>query len=99
MVTERRMTHTFPAISLNTERLVLRPLEDEDVPAFTEMMNDEQVAAWTSVPQPFTEAAARTWIDEEAPAARTSGRGLHLAVTEFLTHRLVGIIRLGNTDW
>ncbi|MEU9188363.1 GNAT family N-acetyltransferase [Streptomyces sp. NPDC048484] len=93
------MTNTFPDISLNTERLVLRPLEDEDIPAFTEMMNDEQVAAWTSVPQPFTEATARAWVDEYAPSTRTSGRGLDLAVIEFLTQRLVGIIQLGSTDW
>jgi RimJ/RimL family protein N-acetyltransferase len=93
------MTNTFPDISLSTERLVLRPLEDDDVPALTEMMNDEQVAAWTSVPQPFTEDAARSWINEYAPAERTAGRGLDFAVAEFLTQRLVGIIQLGRTNW
>ncbi|NGO08194.1 GNAT family N-acetyltransferase [Streptomyces sp. HC44] len=93
------MTNTFPDISLSTERLVLRPLEDDDVPALTEMMNDELVGAWTSVPQPFTEHAARTWVTEDAPAERTEGRGLDLAVTEFLTQRLVGIIQLGKTNW
>ena len=49
------MTGTFPNISISTERLVLRPLDEDDVPALAEMMNDEQVAAWTHVPQPFTE--------------------------------------------
>ncbi|MER5221445.1 GNAT family N-acetyltransferase [Streptomyces flaveus] len=93
------MTNTFPDISLSTERLVLRPLEDDDVSALTEMMNDEQVVAWTSVSQPFTEDAARTWITEYAPTERTSGRGLDLAVTEFLTQRLVGVIQLGKADW
>ncbi|TPQ17491.1 GNAT family N-acetyltransferase [Streptomyces sporangiiformans] len=93
------MTNTFPDISLSTERLVLRPLEDDDVPALTEMMNDELVGAWTSVPQPFTQDAARTWVSEHAPAERTAGRGLDLAVTEFLTQRLVGVIQLGKTNW
>lgn len=93
------MTNTFPDISLSTERLVLRPLEDEDVPALTEMMNDEQVVAWTSVPQPFNEDAARSWVNRYAPGERTSGRGLDLAVTEFLTQRLVGIVQLGKTNW
>ena len=92
------MTNTFPDISLSTERLVLRPLEDDDVPALAEMMNDEQVVAWTGVPQPFTEDAARTWIPRYAPTERTSGRGLDLAVTEFLTQRLVGVIQLGRTE-
>ncbi|PZG89329.1 GNAT family N-acetyltransferase [Streptomyces sp. NTH33] len=93
------MTSTFPDISISTERLVLRPLEEDDVPALAEMMNDEQVAAWTDVPQPFTEDGARAWITEYAPAERTAGRGLHLAVTEFLTQRLVGIIQLTRTNW
>ena len=69
------MTSTFPNISISTERLVLRPLDEDDVPALAEMMNDEQVAAWTEVPQPFTEAGARRWITQQAPAERAAGRG------------------------
>ncbi|MET8581938.1 GNAT family N-acetyltransferase [Streptomyces collinus] len=93
------MTSTFPNVSISTERLVLRPLDEDDVPALAEMMNDEQVAAWTDVPQPFTEDGARHWISGYAPTERAAGRGLNLAVTEFLTQRLVGIIQLTGTDW
>ena len=93
------MTSTFPNISISTERLVLRPLDEDDVAALAEMMNDEQVAAWTDVPQPFTEDRARSWITEYAPAERAAGRGLDLAVTEFLTQRLVGIVQLTRTNW
>ncbi|MEW2295296.1 GNAT family N-acetyltransferase [Streptomyces sp. NPDC006743] len=93
------MTSTFPNISISTERLVLRPLDEDDVPALAAMMNDEQVAAWTDVPQPFTEEAALRWIGGHAPAERTAGRGLDLAVTEFLTQRLVGIVQLSKTNW
>ncbi|GAA5009701.1 GNAT family N-acetyltransferase [Streptomyces siamensis] len=93
------MTSTFPSISISTERLVLRPLDEDDVPALAEMMNDEQVAAWTDVPQPFSEDGARNWVTEYAPAERAAGRGLDLAVTEFLTQRLVGIVQLGKTNW
>ncbi|MBD0422022.1 GNAT family protein [Streptomyces sp. NPDC052309] len=93
------MTSTFPNISISTERLVLRPLDEDDAAALAAMMNDEQVAAWTDVPQPFTEQGAHTWITEHAPAEREAGRGLDLAVTEFLTQRLVGIIQLSKTNW
>ncbi|MFE6285342.1 GNAT family N-acetyltransferase [Streptomyces sp. NPDC057877] len=93
------MTSTFPNISISTERLVLRPLDEDDVPALADMMNDEQVVAWTDVPQPFTEDGARTWITGHARTERGSGRGLALAVTEFLTQRLVGLIQLTATDW
>ncbi|MGW2724509.1 GNAT family N-acetyltransferase [Streptomyces sp. NPDC001492] len=93
------MTSTFPNISISTERLVLRPLDEDDVNGLAEMMNDEQVGAWTDVPQPFTEEQARHWITEYAPTERTAGRGLDLAVTEFLTQRLVGIVQLSKTNW
>ncbi|MGW5117472.1 GNAT family N-acetyltransferase [Streptomyces noursei] len=93
------MTSTFPDISLSTDRLVLRPLDEDDVPALAAMMNDELVASWTAVPQPYTEDAARTWITAYAPTERIAGRGLDLAVTEFLTQRLVGVVQLGNTNW
>ncbi|MFK4147893.1 GNAT family N-acetyltransferase [Streptomyces sp. NPDC004065] len=93
------MTSTFPNVSISTERLVLRPFEESDIQAFAEMMNDELVTAWTSVPHPYTEADARTWITELAPAERAEGRGIVFAVDEFLTQRLVGTVHLRNTDW
>ncbi|MEU3415316.1 MULTISPECIES: GNAT family N-acetyltransferase [unclassified Streptomyces] len=93
------MTSTFPNISISTERLVLRPLDEDDVPALAEMMNDEQVVAWTTVPHPYTDADARHCITRLAPAERTGGHGIVLAVTEFLTQRLVGLVHLKNTDW
>ncbi|MGW0083389.1 GNAT family N-acetyltransferase [Streptomyces sp. NPDC003393] len=93
------MTSTFPNVSISTERLVLRPFEESDIEAFAEMMNDELVTAWTSVPHPYTEADARAWITELAPAEREEGRGIVFAVDEFLTQRLVGTVHLRNTDW
>ncbi|MDJ0345012.1 GNAT family N-acetyltransferase [Streptomyces sp. H10-C2] len=93
------MTSTFPDISISTERLVLRPYEEADIPALAEMMNDELVTAWTSVPQPYTEDDARSFATRIAPAERTEGRGIVFAVTEFLTQRLVGTVHLQNTDW
>ncbi|MDQ0759305.1 GNAT family N-acetyltransferase [Streptomyces canus] len=93
------MTGTFPNISISTERLVLRPLDEDDVPALAEMMNDEQVGAWTDVPQPYSEEQARDWITQYAPTERETGRGINFAVTEFLTQRLVGIVQLAKTNW
>ncbi|WP_445399786.1 GNAT family N-acetyltransferase [Streptomyces sp. LE64] len=93
------MTTTFPDVSLSTERLVLRPFEDVDVPALTEMMNDESVVVWASAPHPYTEEDARAWVTEGAPGERTAGHGIVFAVTEFLTGRLVGTARLRAADW
>ncbi|EST20391.1 acetyltransferase [Streptomyces niveus NCIMB 11891] len=96
---ELSMTTTFPDVSISTERLVLRPFEAADIPAHIEMMNDEPVIAWTSAPYPYSAQDAEEWVNAIAPAERTEGRGLVLAVTEFLTQRLVGLARLKNTNW
>ncbi|MEV7413620.1 GNAT family N-acetyltransferase [Streptomyces sp. NPDC089919] len=93
------MTTTFPDVTISTDRLVMRPFEEADVMALAEMMNDELVTAWTSVPHPYTVADARRWVRHQAPAERTEGRGIALAVTEFLTQRLVGVVHLQNTNW
>lgn len=93
------MTSTFPDISISTDRLVLRPFDMADIPAYIEMMNDELVVAWTEAPYPYTQVDAERWVRRIAPAQRTGGDGIVLAVTEFLTQRLVGSVRLRNTDW
>ncbi|WP_129838460.1 GNAT family N-acetyltransferase [Streptomyces sp. RFCAC02] len=93
------MTSTFPDISISTERLVLRPFEEADVRELVDMMNDELTVSWTSVPHPYTLDEARLWITRVAPSERLEGRGIVLAVTEHLTHRLVGVIHLSNTNW
>jgi RimJ/RimL family protein N-acetyltransferase len=93
------MTATFPDISLSTERLLLRPYDEDDIPELVEMMNDDLVTAWTGSPQPYTEATARSFVTTGAPGERAGGRGLVLAVSELLTQRLVGTVQLQNTDW
>ncbi|WP_069814133.1 GNAT family N-acetyltransferase [Streptomyces sp. TP-A0874] len=93
------MRPTFPDVSISTERLVLRPFEEADVPTLVEMMDDELVTAWTALPHPYTPRHAHEWATRLAPAERTEGRGIVLAVVEFLTQRLVGSVHLHNTDW
>ncbi|MEV6316900.1 GNAT family N-acetyltransferase [Streptomyces sp. NPDC051776] len=93
------MTSTFPDISISTERLVLRPFEEGDVPALADMMNDELVTAWTSVPHPYSLDDASAWVTRIAPAERAEGRGIVFAVTELLTQGLVGSVHLQRTDW
>lgn len=93
------MNTTFPDVSISTDRLVLRPLEEADIPAFAEMMRDELVTAWTDEPVPYQDSDAREFVLRTAPALRREGRGIAFAVTELLTQRLVGLVRLRHTDW
>ncbi|MET9291950.1 GNAT family N-acetyltransferase [Streptomyces sp. NPDC003077] len=93
------MTSTFPDISISTDRLVLRPFDETDVPALADMMNDELITAWTTAPHPYTTADALEWATGKAAAVRSQGRGIVFAVNEFLTQRLVGSVHVDRTDW
>ncbi|MEV7774143.1 GNAT family N-acetyltransferase [Kitasatospora sp. NPDC086791] len=93
------MAASFPETAISTERLLLRPLAEDDAPGLATMMADDLVLAWTDFPQPFTEAYAAEFARTLAPAHRAAGRGIVLAVTEQLTQRLVGLVELRNTDW
>ncbi len=93
------MPASFPATAISTERLLLRPLEEDDTPGLVAMMADELVLNWTDVPQPYTRELASAWVRAGAPALRAQGRGIAFAVTEHLTQRLVGTVELQHTDW
>ncbi|MFI6845763.1 GNAT family N-acetyltransferase [Kitasatospora sp. NBC_00085] len=93
------MAASFPETAISTERLLLRPLAEDDAPGLAEMMADELVLAWTDAPHPFTETYAAELARTLAPAHRAAGRGIVFAVTEHLTQRLVGLVELRNTDW
>jgi RimJ/RimL family protein N-acetyltransferase len=74
--------------------LLLRPWGLEDVPRVTEACQDPEIPRWTAViPEPYTEADARTWIeqtirewDEHTEAA--------FAVTDAQTGEVLGAIGL-----
>lgn len=93
------MTAKFPDVSLSTERLLLRPYDEDDIPELVQMMNDELVTAWTGAPYPYTETTAHSFVTHGALLHRNTGQGMVFAVTEQLTQRLVGTVQLQNTDW
>lgn len=52
---------------IETERLVLRPYAEGDLPRQVELANDEKVLRMTgSMPYPYTEADARKWLQTHA---------------------------------
>ncbi|GAB2721212.1 GNAT family N-acetyltransferase [Kitasatospora kifunensis] len=93
------MPASFPETAISTERLLLRPLEEGDVPELVAMMADDLVLSWTDVPQPYTSEHALHWVRRQVPALRAEGRGIAFAITEHLTQRLVGTVELRSTDW
>jgi RimJ/RimL family protein N-acetyltransferase len=93
------MTSTFPDISINTERLVLRAFEEEDVSPLAELWADEPASTWLSDPIPAGEEQTRDWALRHCREQLETGRGVSFAAVEFMTNRLVGFIEVKNTDW
>jgi RimJ/RimL family protein N-acetyltransferase len=88
---------TFGVI-IETARLRLRPLREDDLADMVKLIDNWEVACWLSaVPHPYTEADGRRWIALVHQDHATS-RPLRFAVTLKETDRLIGGVGLdGNT--
>lgn len=79
----------LPTETIRTERLVLRPFSEADVPAVLAACQDPGIQRWISaLPVPYTEADARSFITEVAIEGRASGQSLTVAIEA--DGRLVG---------
>ena len=75
--------------TIRTDRLVLRPFREDDVPAVLAACQDADVQRWiTAIPVPYTEDDARTFVRELAIGGRARGRDLTVAIE--LDGRLIG---------
>ena len=95
---ERRVVAKFEPIV--TERLVLRPLEGHDRARLVQLANNWRVAKnLSSMPYPYTEAAADEWIGKQADLW-AGGKTVALAIT--LGGDYIGSIGVGvrdHDDW
>jgi len=83
---------------LETERLVLRPLTQDDAAAMSRLAGDRQIAQTTlSIPHPCSEEQARAWI-----AARTSQSARDTQVAFSIDSKeaghLIGTVGLGKIE-
>jgi RimJ/RimL family protein N-acetyltransferase len=77
-------------MELRGEGVILRPWRLEDVPAVTAACQDREIARWLSfVPQPYTEADARFYVQDciHAPEERKP-----FAITDAETGEVIGSI-------
>lgn len=85
------------AATIETERLLLRPLALTDAPAVAQLAGRREIADTTiSIPHPYSEQQARTWIS--AHATGTAGREVVFAIVEKRNSRLIGTIGLRDID-
>jgi RimJ/RimL family protein N-acetyltransferase len=70
-----------PNPALADGAIMLRPWHDADLEPMVAICRDPDVARFTRVPEPYTEADARTWLAAQA-GRRRAGEGLALAIVE-----------------
>jgi len=92
-------TPTFPLVTLETERLLLRPYRREDAPAVADACRDDLIQRWLPLPNPYTAADALTWCTQMAPRFRETGEGIEWAAIAIANQRLIGSFGLKRTDW
>jgi RimJ/RimL family protein N-acetyltransferase len=83
----------FPIEGLSDGSVRLRLIAEADLAAIVAACQDPEIARWTHVPDPYTDADARHWSDEQ-DRLRREGSELHLLVVEDDTDRLLGAIGL-----
>jgi [ribosomal protein S5]-alanine N-acetyltransferase len=84
--------------TLQTERLVLRPLTAQDAPALTRRAGRREIADTTiSIPHPYSEEQGRQWIAETAELF-AKGKSAVFAMQSKLDGNLVGTIGLRDID-
>ncbi len=82
------------ALTLSTERLLLSKPVLADAPRIIQLANDPLIAAYTlSVPYPYTEAAAITWL-AAINEGWSSGNAYSFAIREAGEGRMVGAVGL-----
>lgn len=83
-------------VTLNGERVLLRPLSMEDVPALAAFGLDEDLWKWIPT-RVTTEAEMRAYV-EDALAQQDRGTALAFVIVDKATAEVVGSTRYGNID-
>ncbi|MCL1679685.1 GNAT family N-acetyltransferase [Elizabethkingia miricola] len=80
-------------LKIETERLILSPLKESDIPLITEYLQEKIISDNTShIPYPYSESDARTWI-KMSDDALTAKTGYTFAIRE-KEGKIIGAIGL-----
>jgi RimJ/RimL family protein N-acetyltransferase len=88
----------FPLEGIDDGAIRLRLKRDADLEAVVAACQDPEIPRWTRVPEPYTEADARAWFEEQ-DRKRSDGSGLDLLIVGARDDRLLGSVGLVQLDW
>lgn len=84
---------------METERLVLRPLEEGDAESIYQNVKDHDIAKWTiNIPHPYPKDGALTFI-KGSIAQMQKGMVYQLAILLKETDEFAGVMSLINVNW
>lgn len=93
----------FPADSSHMEpvditagRLLLRPPILSDAPDIHAACQDPEIQRWTTVPSPYHESDAQSFVTDVAPEGWRTGRDATFAVCDATSGRLLAMSDLGH---
>ncbi|MEH0936043.1 GNAT family N-acetyltransferase [Micromonospora psammae] len=89
----------FPALTVSTPRIEVRPLTAGDAEAVDEIFADRQTQRWLPVAESAGRIEGHAWCTELARQRRDSGDGDHYAVVRREDARVVGCLWTRRTDW
>lgn len=83
-----------PSLELQTERLLLRPMREDDIEMTVASLGDLEISRRLArIPHPYTEADARWWLDETR-RGRASGLIEHFMIALRTSFAPIGAIGL-----
>lgn len=89
----------FPALTVDTPRLRVRPVAAGDAPAVEEIFADKQTRRWLPVPHDSAAVDVEAWCDRFAVRRRASGVGDHYAMIRREDAQVIGCLWTVHTDW
>jgi ribosomal-protein-alanine N-acetyltransferase len=79
----------FPEEGLSDGRIRLRLLDEDDFGRLVELANEPEVARFTTMPSPYSDAEARSWFKASSAGLR-AGTDLHPLIVDAESGELLG---------
>jgi RimJ/RimL family protein N-acetyltransferase len=79
------------------EMVALRPFTLDDVPAVTTACQDQDIARWTTIPSPYDESHASSWIGQHE-RLRSEREAFPFAIVDAETGRFLGSISVQRPE-
>ncbi|MBW8806755.1 MAG: GNAT family N-acetyltransferase [Catenulisporales bacterium] len=86
----------LPEGPLRTERLLLRPWREQDIPGIYRICQDPDIQRWTTVPSPYLLSDAEWFVREFTPKGFASGDTATFGVFVQETGQIAGAVGLGG---